>query len=184
MTALICGSMAYDTIMVFPDRFKHHILPEQVHILNVAFLVPELRREYGGCAGNIAYNLKLLGGDPRILATVGKDFGPYQDWLSTLGISGDLIKVCPESYTAQAYITTDLDDNQITAFHPGAMSFSHENTLPKDRSIRLGLISPDGKEGMIQHAREFVEKGIPFIFDPGQGMPMFDGTELLSLIHI
>lgn len=183
MTALICGSMAYDTIMVFPDRFKHHILPEQVHILNVAFLVPELRREYGGCAGNIAYNLKLLGGDPRILATVGKDFGPYQDWLSTLGISKDLIKVFPESYTAQAYITTDLDDNQITAFHPGAMSFSHENAIPEDRSIRLGLISPDGKEGMIQHAREFVEKGIPFIFDPGQGMPMFDGTELLSLVE-
>jgi adenosine kinase len=183
MTALICGSMAYDTIMVFPDRFKHHILPEQVHILNVAFLVPELRREYGGCAGNIAYNLKLLGGNPQILATVGKDFGPYQDWLSTLGISKDLIKVCPESYTAQAYITTDLDDNQITAFHPGAMSFSHENPIPEDRSIRLGLISPDGKEGMIQHAREFVEKGIPFIFDPGQGMPMFDGPELLSLIE-
>ena len=183
MTALICGSMAYDTIMVFPDRFKHHILPEQVHILNVAFLVPELRREYGGCAGNIAYNLKLLGGDPRILATVGKDFGPYQDWLSTLGISKDLIKVFPESYTAQAYITTDLDDNQITAFHPGAMSFSHENAIPEDRSIRLGLISPDGKEGMIQHAREFVEKGIPFIFDPGQGMPMFDGAELLSLVE-
>lgn len=183
MTALICGSMAYDTIMVFPDRFKHHILPEQVHILNVAFLVPELRREYGGCAGNIAYNLKLLGGDPQILATVGKDFGPYQDWLSTLGISKDLIKVIPESYTAQAYITTDLDDNQITAFHPGAMSFAHENPIPEDRSIRLGLISPDGKEGMIQHAKEFVEKGIPFIFDPGQGMPMFDGPELLSLVE-
>ena len=183
MTALICGSMAYDTIMVFPDRFKHHILPEQVHILNVAFLVPELRREYGGCAGNIAYNLKLLGGDPLILATVGKDFGPYQDWLATLGISKDLIKVYQESYTAQAYITTDLDDNQITAFHPGAMSFSHENAIPDDRSIRLGLISPDGKDGMIQHAREFVEKGIPFIFDPGQGMPMFDGPEMLSLIE-
>jgi adenosine kinase len=183
MTALICGSMAYDTIMVFPDRFKHHILPEKVHILNVAFLVPELRREYGGCAGNIAYNLKLLGGDPQILATVGKDFGPYQDWISTLGISKDLIKVIPESYTAQAYITTDLDDNQITAFHPGAMSFAHENPIPDDRSIRLGLISPDGKEGMIQHAREFVAKGIPFIFDPGQGMPMFDGPELLSLVE-
>jgi adenosine kinase len=183
MTALICGSMAYDTIMVFPDRFKHHILPEQVHILNVAFLVPELRREYGGCAGNIAYNLKLLGGDPRILATVGKDFGPYQDWLSTLGISKDLIKLIPDSFTAQAYITTDLDDNQITAFHPGAMSFSHENPIPPEASIRLGLISPDGKEGMIQHARTFAERGIPFIFDPGQGMPMFDGEELLSMVE-
>ena len=183
MTALICGSMAYDTIMVFPDRFKNHILPEQVHILNVAFLVPELRREYGGCAGNIAYNLKLLGGDPRILATVGKDFGPYQDWLSTLGICRRLIKVIPESYTAQAYITTDLDDNQITAFHPGAMSFSHENPIPEDSSLRLGLISPDGKEGMIQHANTLAEKEIPFIFDPGQGMPMFNGGELLSLVE-
>jgi adenosine kinase len=182
MTALICGSMAYDTIMVFPDRFKNHILPEQVHILNVAFLVPELRREYGGCAGNIAYNLKLLGGDPRILASVGKDFGPYQDWLSTLGISKELIRIILESYTAQAYITTDLDDNQITAFHPGAMSFSHENPIPNDASIRIGLISPDGKDGMVQHAKALAEKEIPFIFDPGQGMPMFDGGELLSLV--
>jgi adenosine kinase len=174
--------MAYDTIMVFPDRFKNHILPEQVHILNVAFLVPELRREYGGCAGNIAYNLKLLGGDPRILASVGKDFGPYQDWLSTLGISKELIRIILESYTAQAYITTDLDDNQITAFHPGAMSFSHENPIPNDASIRIGLISPDGKDGMVQHAKALAEKEIPFIFDPGQGMPMFDGGELLSLV--
>ena len=180
MTALICGSMAYDTIMVFPDQFKHHILPEQVHILNVAFLVPELRREFGGCAGNIAYNLKLLGGDPRILATVGKDFGPYQEWLATLGIRDDLITVYPDSYTAQAYITTDLDDNQITAFHPGAMSFAHETPIPKDPTIRLGLISPDGKEGMIAHAEAFHRQGIPFIFDPGQGLPMFNGEELLK----
>ena len=183
MTALICGSMAYDTIMVFPDKFKHHILPEQVHILNVSFLVPELRREYGGCAGNIAYNLKLLGKEPLIMATVGKDFMPYSQWLAYCGISQDCIKVLGDRYTAQAYITTDLDDNQITAFHPGAMSFSHENLVPRDRGIRLGLVSPDGKDGMIQHAAQFVEAGIPFIFDPGQGMPMFDGAELLDLVE-
>lgn len=183
MTALICGSMAYDTIMVFPDKFKHHILPEQVHILNVSFLVPELRREYGGCAGNIAYNLKLLGREPLIMATVGKDFLPYSQWLAYCGISQDYIKVLGDRYTAQAYITTDLDDNQITAFHPGAMSFSHENRVPRDRGIRLGLVSPDGKDGMLQHAAQFVETGIPFIFDPGQGMPMFDGAELLDLVE-
>ncbi len=183
MTALICGSMAYDTIMVFPDKFKHHILPEQVHILNVSFLVPELRREYGGCAGNIAYNLKLLGTEPLIMATVGKDFMPYSQWLAYCGISQDCIKVLGDRYTAQAYITTDLDDNQITAFHPGAMSFSHENLVPRDRGIRLGLVSPDGKDGMIQHVAQFVEAGIPFIFDPGQGMPMFDGAELLDLVE-
>jgi len=184
MSALICGSMAYDTIMVFPDKFKHHILPEQVHILNVAFLVPELRREYGGCAGNIAYNLKLLGEEPRIMATVGKDFAPYAQWLTVCGIAKDTIKVLDDAFTAQAYITTDLDDNQITAFHPGAMSFSHQNLVPNDPHIRIGLISPDGKEGMIQHAAQFKEKGIPFIFDPGQGMPMFDGDELLSLVEM
>ena len=182
MTALICGSMAYDTIMVFPDKFKHHILPEQVHILNVSFLVPELRREYGGCAGNIAYNLRLLGGEPLIMATVGKDFAPYSQWLGYCGISQEHITVLEDSYTAQAYITTDLDDNQITAFHPGAMSFSHRNTVPTDRGIRLGLISPDGKDGMQQHAAQFAAAGIPFIFDPGQAMPMFDGAELLDLV--
>jgi adenosine kinase len=183
MTALICGSMAYDTIMVFQDKFKHHILPEQVHILNVSFLVPELRREYGGCAGNIAYNLKLLGADSLIMATVGKDFTPYSQWLSYCGISQDFIKVLEDTYTAQAYITTDLDDNQITAFHPGAMSFSHANTVPADRGIRLGIVAPDGKDGMTQHARQFAEAGIPFIFDPGQGMPMFDGQELLDFVE-
>lgn len=183
MTALICGSMAYDTIMVFQDKFKHHILPEQVHILNVSFLVPELRREYGGCAGNIAYNLKLLGAEPLIMATVGKDFTPYSQWLAYCGIPQDFIKVLDNNYTAQAYITTDLDDNQITAFHPGAMSFSHENTVPGDRGIKLGIVSPDGKDGMLQHADQFVEAGIPFIFDPGQGMPMFDGAELLAFVE-
>jgi adenosine kinase len=184
MTALICGSIAYDTIMVFQDRFKNHILPEQVHILNVSFLVPELRREYGGCAGNIAYNLKLLGADPLPMATVGKDFQPYSQWLSYCGIDQGYIRVVDESYTAQAYITTDMDDNQITAFHPGAMSSSHLNSVPSDRGIRIGIVAPDGKDGMVQHAAEFAEAGIPFIFDPGQGMPMFDGKELSDFIEL
>lgn len=182
MSALICGSIAFDTIMVFPDQFKNHILPEQVHILNVAFLVPELRRENGGCAGNIGYNLKLLGKDPKIMATVGQDYAPYQQWLEQCGISQDLIRIVDDSYTAQAYITTDMDDNQITAFHPGAMSFSHLNQVPVDQGIKIGIISPDGKEGMQQHAKQFVAADIPFIFDPGQGLPMFDGDELIQLI--
>ncbi|NJD08308.1 MAG: carbohydrate kinase family protein [Methylococcaceae bacterium] len=184
MSALICGSMAYDTIMVFHDQFKNHILPEQVHILNVSFLVPELRREFGGCAGNIAYNLKLLGGEPTIMATVGKDFAPYAQWLSYCGISQDFIRTVDEAFTGQAYITTDMDDNQITAFHPGAMSFSHLNEVPTDRGIRLGIVAPDGKEGMVQHARQFAAAGIPFIFDPGQGMPMFSGPELMEFVEL
>lgn len=184
MTALICGSMAYDTIMVFQDRFKNHILPEQVHILNVSFLVPELRREYGGCAGNIAYNLKLLGADPLPMATVGKDFQPYSQWLSYCGIDQGYIRVLDDAYTAQAYITTDMDDNQITAFHPGAMSQAHLSSVPIDRGIRIGIVAPDGKEGMTRHASEFAGAGIPFIFDPGQGMPMFDGTELLNFVDL
>jgi len=184
MSALICGSMAYDTIMVFHDRFKNHILPEQVHILNVSFLVPDLRREYGGCAGNIAYNLNLLGGQPLPMATVGKDFQPYSQWMAYCGVSQELLRVVDESYTAQAYITTDMDDNQITAFHPGAMSFSHLNEVPTDHNIKLGIVAPDGKEGMIQHAEQFAAAGIPFIFDPGQGMPMFDGEELLRFVEL
>jgi adenosine kinase len=184
MSALICGSMAYDTIMVFHDRFKNHILPEQVHILNVSFLVPDLRREYGGCAGNIAYNLKLLGADPLPMATVGKDFQPYAQWMAYCGVSQEFIRVVDESYTAQAYITTDMDDNQITAFHPGAMSCSHLNKVPTDRKIRLGIVAPDGKDGMINHAEQFVAAGIPFIFDPGQGMPMFNGQELQHFIDL
>ncbi|WP_139559251.1 carbohydrate kinase family protein [Methylotetracoccus oryzae] len=184
MTAIICGSMAYDTIMVFQDRFKNHILPEQVHILNVSFLVPQMRREYGGCAGNIAYNLKLLGAHPLPMATVGKDFQPYTQWLSYCGIDQTYIRVVDDTYTAQAYITTDMDDNQITAFHPGAMSHSHLNTIPTDKGIRLGIVAPDGKDGMLQHAAQFAAAGIPFIFDPGQGMPMFDGKELLEFIDL
>jgi adenosine kinase len=184
MSALICGSVAYDTIMVFQDRFKNHILPEQVHILNVSFLVPELRREFGGCAGNIAYNLKLLGGEPLPMATVGKDFEPYAQWMSYCGVNQDFIRVVEDAYTAQAYITTDMDDNQITAFHPGAMSFSHLNQVPHGHSVRIGIVAPDGKEGMLQHAEQFADAGIPFIFDPGQGMPMFNGEELLRFLEL
>jgi adenosine kinase len=183
MRTLICGSLAYDTIMVFKDHFRKHILPEQIHILNVSFLVPDMRREYGGCAGNIAYNLKLLGGEPVIMATVGDDFGLYRDRLSRLRIASEHIRTVPETYTAQAFITTDLDDNQITAFHPGAMNFAEQNKVGEARDIRLGIISPDGRAGMLAHAREFAEAGIPFIFDPGQGLPMFSGAELLDFIR-
>lgn len=182
MSALICGSMAYDTIMVFHDKFKNHILPEKVHILNVSFLVPTLRREYGGCAGNIAYNLKLLGEQPSIMATVGHDFEPYAQWLGQNGLTSPYIQILDNNYTGQAYITTDEDGNQITAFHPGAMSFSHLNSVPTDQNISIGIVSPDGKDGMQLHAEQFAELGIPFIFDPGQGMPMFNGAELCTFI--
>ena len=183
MSALICGSMAYDTIMVFHDKFKHHILPEKVHILNVSFLVPVMRREFGGCAGNIAYNLNLLGENPLIMAVVGHDFEAYSQWLSQNSLSSEFIHILDNHYTGQAYITTDADGNQITAFHPGAMGFSHLNTIPAHRDdISIGIVSPDGKDGMQQHAEQFTELGIPFIFDPGQGMPMFSGAELLSFI--
>lgn len=183
MKTLICGSMAFDTIMVFKDKFKNHILPEQIHILNVAFLVPEMRREYGGCAGNIAYNLQMLGGHPLIMATVGDDFAPYATRLENLGLPQTHIRHVPNSFTGQAFITTDLDDNQITAFHPGAMGSSHLNSVSMAHEVTLGIVSPDGREGMMQHALEFVEQGIPFVFDPGQGMPMFSGAELLRFIE-
>ncbi len=183
MHTLICGSLAYDTIMVFPDQFKKHILPDQIHILNVAFLVPEMRREFGGCAGNIAYNLKLLGGSPLIMATVGDDFGPYAARLEKLGLSQQHIRHVPASFTGQAFITTDLDDNQITAFHPGAMSYSEKNHVAEAQAVTLGIVSPDGRNGMLQHAQEFHAAGIPFVFDPGQGMPMFDGQELLNFVE-
>lgn len=179
MSALICGSFAYDTIMVFQDKFKNHILPDQVHILNVSFLVPEMRREFGGCAGNIAFNLKLLGEEPLPMATVGKDFAPYAEWMDKFGVSRKYIKEV-DSYTGQAFITTDQDDNQITAFHPGAMGFSHENSVLKTEGVKIGIVAPDGRDGMIQHAKDFSEAGIPFIFDPGQGLPMFDGDDLMA----
>ncbi len=175
--------MAFDTIMVFKDKFKNHILPEQIHILNVAFLVPEMRREYGGCAGNIAYNLQMLGGHPLIMATVGDDFAPYATRLENLGLPQTHIRHIPNSFTGQAFITTDLDDNQITAFHPGAMGNSHLNSVSMAQEVTLGIVSPDGREGMMQHALEFVERDIPFVFDPGQGMPMFSGAELLRFIE-
>lgn len=174
--------MAYDTIMVFHDKFKNHILPEKVHILNVSFLVPIMRREYGGCAGNIAYNLMLLGEEPHIMATVGHDFEPYSQWLNQQGLSSDFIKVLDNCYTGQAYITTDEEGNQITAFHPGAMNFSNLNSIPTDGKFKIGIISPDGKEGMMLHAEQFKELDIPFIFDPGQGMPMFNSDELTNII--
>lgn len=184
MTALICGSFAYDNIMVFHDHFKNHILPDKVHILNVSFLVPDMRREFGGCAGNIAYNLNLLApGSALPMATVGSDFTPYANWMTQCGISDQHIKIIADSYTGQAFITTDLDDNQITAFHPGAMSFSHQNKVAEAKGISIGVVSPDGRDGMVQHAEQFVEAGIPFIFDPGQGLPMFGARALMRFIE-
>ncbi len=183
MSALICGSFAYDTIMVFHDKFKNHILPDKVHMLNVSFLVPDMRREFGGCAGNIAYNLKLLGGDPLPMGTVGSDFSPYAEWMDKYAIDRTHLKVIDCAYTAQAFITTDQDDNQITAFHPGAMNFAHENHIADSKGVKVGIVSPDGRDGMLQHAEEFAEANIPFMFDPGQGLPMFDGNDLLSFIE-
>jgi len=181
--ALICGSLAYDTIMVFPDQFKNHILPDKVHILNVSFLVPRMRREFGGCAGNIAYNLNLLGGSPVPMATVGQDFGPYREHFQQQGIPLDRVKVIGDLFTAQAFITTDLDDNQITAFHPGAMMRSYENHVTDVPDVGFGIVGPDGYEAMLQNSREFAEAGIPFIFDPGQAMPLFNGKELTQMIE-
>jgi adenosine kinase len=174
--------VAYDNIMVFEDSFKNHILPDKIHILNVAFLVPRLRREFGGCATNIAYNLKLLGGDPLPMATVGADFEPYRAWLKKNGIKQTYIKKLDDVLTAQAFITTDLDDNQITAFHPGAMNFSEKNKVADAKGVKIGMVSPDGRNGMIKHAAQFKRAKIPFIFDPGQGMPMFDGDDLRAFI--
>jgi adenosine kinase len=183
MHTLICGSIAYDTIMVFKDHFKNHILPEKIHILNVAFLVPDMRREFGGCAGNIAYNLSMLGGNPLVMGTVGDDYQPYATRLDALGIAQTHVRNIAGTFTAQAFITTDLADNQITAFHPGAMNYSHDNHVDQAKDVSLGIVAPDGREGMIQHAQEFNEAGIPFIFDPGQGLPMFGGEELLDFIR-
>jgi adenosine kinase len=191
MASLICGSIAYDTIMSFEGRFAEQILPEQIHILNVAFLVPHMRREFGGCAGNIAYNLKLLQGDPIIMATVGGDAGPYFDQLSKFDITADFIREIPTAFTAQAMITTDRDNNQITAFHPGAMSESHLNNVTtavlslksSPAAIGLGIVAPDGRDGMIIHAQQFVDAQVPFIFDPGQGLPMFDAKDLTQFIE-
>jgi adenosine kinase len=181
-SALICGSMAWDTIMVFKDRFSNHILPDKIHRLNVSFLVPGLRREFGGCAGNIAYNLKLLGDIGYPMATVGRDFGPYREWMSKQGVPADHIKVFDSEHTAQAFITTDLDDNQITAFHPGAMQQSHANKVSDAKDVAIGIVAPDGRDGMIQHAEQFAAARIPFIFDPGQGLPMFGGDDIKRFV--
>lgn len=183
MSALICGSLAYDTIMVFPERFKDHILPDKVHMLNVSFLVPEMRRQFGGVAGNIAYNLKMLGGDPYPMATVGDDFGPYQRRLESLGISTRYIRHLEGEFTPQAFITTDIDDNQITAFHPGAMQESQLNQVGDAEGITLGIVAPDGREAMLQHSADFERHGIPHIFDPGQAMTLFDGKDLKTFIR-
>ncbi len=182
MTALICGSIAFDTVMVFPGRFKDHILPDRIHMLNVSFLAPTMRRNFGGCAGNIAYNLRLLGGHGAPMATVGIDFAPYEQWLAERDVPLHRICQITGEFTAQAYITTDLDDNQITAFHPGAMNHSHAQRVPEDGGYTLGMISPDGREGMLEHAAQFAEAGIPFVFDPGQAMPLFSGEELRDFI--
>ncbi|AEB86159.1 carbohydrate kinase family protein [Alicycliphilus denitrificans] len=185
MAALICGSLAFDTIMTFEGRFAEQILPEQLHILNVSFLVPTLRRDFGGCAGNIAYGLKLLGGDPRPMAMLGADGGEYLARLQQLGIDTRFIGQAGDTYTAQAMIMTDRDNNQITAFHPGAMMQAHRNRnrIPQDAGVQVGIIAPDGREAMLQHAAEFVAAGIPFVFDPGQGLPMFNGDELRRFIE-
>ncbi|HEV7414473.1 MAG TPA: carbohydrate kinase family protein [Casimicrobiaceae bacterium] len=179
---LICGSLARDTIMVFPDRFSRHILPDQTRVLSVSFQIGEMRQEWGGCAGNIAYNLKAIGGEPVVMATVGDDGGAYEERLASLGIARDGLRTVAGTFTAQAFIITDLDDNQITAFHPGAMNRSELNEVGDVEGIALGIVAPDGKEGMQSHVRGFAAAGIPFIFDPGQGLPLFSGDELASMI--
>lgn len=184
MTSLICGSLAFDIIMQFPGRFAESLLADQLHKINVSFLVPTMRRDFGGCAGNIAYNLKLLGGQPQIVATVGHDAQSYLTHLAQKNISCDTIRIIESTYTAQCFITTDADNNQITAFHPGAMSYSHTNKITDANSIKLAIVAPDGRDGMLQHAQECVDHDIPLIFDPGQGIPMFNGAELQHFIEL
>jgi adenosine kinase len=182
MRTLVCGSLAYDTIMVFPDSFARHILPEQLHVLSVSFQIGEMRREWGGCAGNIAFNLRGIGADPVVMATIGDDGGDYRERLAGLGIGVEAVLNVPGAYTAQAFIITDQDDNQITAFHPGAMNSSHRNRVGNVTDVGLGIVAPDGKEGMSAHVDQFADAGIPFLFDPGQAMPLFSGAELLAMI--
>jgi len=182
MASLICGSLAFDSIMSFEGRFAEQILPDQLHILNVSFLVPALRRDFGGCAGNIAYSLKVLGGTPLPMATLGTDAADYLQRLKSLDISTEFVRQVPDTYTAQAMIMTDRDNNQITAFHPGAMMQAHITRIEKRADIKLAIISPDGRDAMVQHAEQLKAADIPFVFDPGQGLPMFDGAELLRFI--
>ena len=184
MSAVICGSLAFDTIMTFEGRFSEQILPDQLHILNVSFLVPALRREFGGCAGNIAYSLLQLGGTPLPMATVGSDGADYVERLKKLGMNTEFVRSVSDSYTAQAMIMTDRDNNQITAFHPGAIMQAHSTRIEARSDIKLGMISPDGREAMLQHAEQFKAANIPFVFDPGQGLPMFDGQELAHLVEL
>ena len=184
MKILVTGSIAYDTIMVFPDRFRNHLLADQLHILNVCFLTPEMRREYGGTAGNIGYNLRLLGEQPLVMAAVGEDIAPYLARLEKLGVGTAHLRRVAGQFTAQAFITTDLDDNQITAFHPGAMNYAHENHIGRELAAGIAIIAPDGKQGMLQHARECADAGVPFLFDPGQGLPMFSGAELAEFVRL
>ncbi|HXF79576.1 MAG TPA: carbohydrate kinase family protein [Usitatibacter sp.] len=182
MAILICGSLAFDTIMVFPDQFRKHILPDKLHMLNLSFMVPEMRREYGGTAGNIGYNLKLLGEEPLVMATAGHDFEPYARRLKDLGMDARHVRVLDNQFTAQAFITTDMDDNQIIAFHPGAMSFAHLNKVADAKGVRVAIVSPDGRQGMVEHARDLAAAKTPYIFDPGQGLPMFEGADLLAMM--
>ncbi len=184
MPALICGSLAFDTITTFPGRFAQQILPEQVHILNVSFLVPTLRREFGGCAGNIAYTLHALGGEPVVMAALGSDGGDYLARLRGWGVDTTLVRVDADLYTAQAIIITDMENNQITAFHPGAMHNAHEMRVPRRDDLKIGIIAPDGRDAMWQHASQMAEAGVPFVFDPGQQLPMFDGAELLRFVEM
>ena len=184
MPAVICGSLAFDTITTFPGRFAQQILPEQVHILNVSFLVPTLRREWGGCAGNIAYTLAQLGGEPVILAALGSDGGEYLERLRGFGADTTGVRVEPGHYTAQAIIITDTDNNQITAFHPGAMMQAHLSPVPQRADLAVGIVAPDGREAMLLHAQQMHAAGIPFVFDPGQGLPMFDGAELRRFVDL
>jgi adenosine kinase len=181
--ALICGSLAYDTVMVFPGRFREHILPDSIHMLNVSFLVPSMKRNFGGCSGNIAYNLRLVGGEGAPMATVGTDFGVYAQWLTDCGVRTDHVLTIEGEFTAQAFITTDLDANQINAFHPGAMDHSHRNQVPLDAGVTFGVIAPDGREGMLAHSMQFAAAGIPVLFDPGQQLPRFDRAELKGFVE-
>jgi adenosine kinase len=183
VAALVCGSLAYDTVMVYPGRFRDQILPDKIHLLNVSFMVPTLRRNFGGCAGNIAYNLRLLECAGHAMGSVGHDFGPYRQWMVDNRMSLRFVEVIESEYTAQAYITTDLDANQLTAFHPGAMTYSWHQHVPSDGSITIGVLAPDGREGMLEHAGQFARADIPFVFDPGQAMTLFGGAELGTFIE-
>jgi adenosine kinase len=182
MSALVCGSLAFDSIANFGGRFADQILPNQLHVLNVSFLVPTLRREFGGCAGNIAYNLAALGGDPVVVAAVGIDGDEYRARLASWGATTAHVRTVAEAFTAQAFIITDQDNNQITAFHPGAMQWAHETAVPASADVRIAIVAPDGRDAMLDHARQLAAAGVPFIFDPGQGLPMFDGEELRAFV--